>query len=284
MNDYVVDIDQGNAQQMLIDESMKRLVVVDFWAEWCSHCKTLTPVLERLAGEYGGQFLLAKVNAEEQQMIAGQLGVRSLPTVILIKDGQPVDGFTGAQPESAVREVLDKYLPKPWDLDLQSARELMSGGDYSSALPLLRQAHTSAGGQIDITLTLADCLLQSNRMDEAEELLAEVRMADQDEYYKTLMARLELQKQSAKSPEIEALESELERNPDDKAIQLQLAVQYSQNGMHAEALELLLKLLRGDMNYQDGAAKKLFLDMLATLGKADPLAIKYQRRYYTLLY
>ena len=110
---HIVEIDESNAQQLLIDESMTRPVVVDFWADWCGPCKQLMPILEKLADEYQGAFLLAKVNADEQQMLAQQLGVRSLPTVMVIKEGQPIDGFSGAQPESAVREMLDKHLPSP---------------------------------------------------------------------------------------------------------------------------------------------------------------------------
>ena len=111
MNEHIVDIDETNAQALLIEESHKRPVVVDFWADWCEPCKTLMPLLEKITTEYDGAFLLAKVNADTQQMIAQQFGVRSLPTVMVIQNGQPVDGFMGAQPETAVRELLQKYLP-----------------------------------------------------------------------------------------------------------------------------------------------------------------------------
>ena len=94
---HIVEIDESNAQQLLIEESMTRPVVVDFWADWCGPCKQLMPILERLADEYQGAFLLAKVNADEQQMLAQQLGVRSLPTVMVLKEGQPIDGFSGAR-------------------------------------------------------------------------------------------------------------------------------------------------------------------------------------------
>ena len=284
MNPHVVDIDQSNAQQLLIEESARRLVMVDFWAEWCSHCKTLTPLLEKLASEYNGQFLLAKVNADEQQMIASQLGVRSLPTVIIFKDGQPIDGFTGAQSESEIKVLLDKYLPKPWEADLQQGKELLTQGDAAGALPILRQAHADAENHPPVILSLSECLLELNRLEEAESLLGQIKMADQDEYFKTLVARLELQQESAKSPEIDALEQQLATSPDDLHLQLQLAVQYNQNNLHAEALETLLSILQKDLEFEEGEAKKFFLDMLATLGKGDPLAIKYQRKYYTLLY
>lgn len=284
MNANVLDVDQSNAQQVLIEESQNRLVVVDFWAEWCEHCKNLTPLLEKLAAEYDGKFLLAKVDAEENQMITGQLGVRSLPTVMLFKDGQPIDGFAGAQPESEVRALLEKHLPPPWLEEVSQAQALMTDGDLTGALDLLRQASKTAGNSVEVLLPLASCLIQLNRLDEAESLLQEVKLADQNDYFKTLMAQLELQRESAKSPEIEALERQIADNPNDPVLQLQLAVQYNQHSLHGEALELLLSLLRSDINFGDGEAKKLFLDIITTLGKSDPLSIKYQRKYYTLLY
>ncbi len=107
----IVDINLENAKQLLVDESFTRPVLIDFWADWCAPCKSLMPILEKLANEYAGAFLLAKVNADEMGMISSQFGVRSLPTVILMKDGQPIDGFAGALPEKEVRELLEKYLP-----------------------------------------------------------------------------------------------------------------------------------------------------------------------------
>ncbi|MCB1676900.1 MAG: thioredoxin, partial [Halioglobus sp.] len=106
MSDFIVNIDHSNAARLLIEESRTRPVVVDFWAHWCEPCKVLMPLLEKIADEYQGAFLLAKVNADEQQGIVQQFGVRSLPTVMVIQDGQPVDGFVGAQPEAQVRQML----------------------------------------------------------------------------------------------------------------------------------------------------------------------------------
>ncbi len=280
----IVDIDQTNAQQILVDESFNRIVLVDFWADWCEPCKSLMPILEKLANEYDGQFLLAKVNADEMQMIATQLGVRSLPTVLVFKDGQPVDGFNGAQPESAVRELLDKYLPKSWDLDLLKAQELMDEESFDDALPILRKAVTDSGNQTNIVFALADVLLHLNRLDDAESALSGIGLVDQDDTYRALQARLELQKESSKNPELDALEQALAASPNDKQLQMQLAVQYHQSQMHGQALELLYSVLKSDLNFDDGNAKKFYLDILAALGKGDPLAIQYQRKYYTLLY
>ncbi len=282
--DYIVDIDETNAAQLLIEESHQRPVVVDFWADWCEPCKVLMPMLEKIADEYQGAFLLAKVNADQQQMITQQFGVRSLPTVMVIQGGQPVDGFAGAQPEAQVREMLQKYLPKPWDGLLQIAQEAMVAGDFASAISPLRQAWEESGRALDITLAYAHALIESQRLDEAEEVLNTVRMADQDADWEQLKAQITLKREAAKSPEIEALEQQVEQSPDDLDLKAELAVAYSGAGYAKEALENLFLVLRSDLNHGDGGTKKSFLDTVASLGKGDPLAAEYQRKLYSLLY
>lgn len=280
----IVDVDENNAQQVLIEESQRRLVLVDFWAEWCAPCKSIMPILEKLVAEYDGQLLLARVNADEQQGIAAQFGVRSLPTVAIMKDGQPIDGFAGAQPESAIRELLEKHLPKPWDLLLQQGLALLAEGSAAEALPLLRQAHEQSQQRADICIALARTFLELNRAPEAEEAISTVKLADQDAEYEQIKAQIELKQEAAKSPEITSLEQQLEKDPDNLDIAYQLAIQYSQDDHHRDALELLFSILKKDSQFQEGAAKKSLLDMLASLGKGDPLAVEYQRKVYTLLY
>tara|TARA_R110002049_G_scaffold114812_13_gene266186 strand:+ start:1445 stop:2299 length:855 start_codon:yes stop_codon:yes gene_type:complete len=284
VTDYIVNIDETNASALLIEESHKRPVVVDFWAEWCEPCKTLMPLLEKIAQEYQGAFLLAKVNADEQQGIAQQLGVRSLPTVMVIQGGQPVDGFAGAQTESFVREMLEKYLPKPWDGLLQQGLEAMQRGEFNEALAPLRQAWQDSKQQHDITLSYAHALIEALRLDEAEALLDGVRMADQDAGYEQLRAQLEIKREAAKSPEITALEEQLAANPDDLDLRYQLGVQYTNAGQFREAMEQLVTILRKDIDHGDGATKRMLLDSIASLGKGDPLAVEYQRKLYSLLY
>ena len=284
MTDFIVNIDESNAAALLIEESHKRPVVVDFWADWCEPCKVLMPLLEKIANEYNGAFLLAKVNADEQQMITQQFGVRSLPTVMVVVDGQPVDGFAGAQPETQVRQMLEKHLPKPWDGLLQMAREAMERGEFSAALTPLRQAWEDSGQQLDITFAYAHALIECQRLDEAEKLLDGVRLADQDATYEQLRAQLQIKREAAKSPEIEALEQQLAADPDNLDLRYQLAVQYTNAGQFGEAMAYLVEVLRKDLNHGDGATKKALLDTIASLGKGDPLAAEYQRKLYSLLY
>jgi putative thioredoxin len=295
---HIVEITLENAKELLIEESFKRPVVVDFWADWCGPCKSLMPILEKLANEYAGAFLLAKVDAEEQHMISAQFGIQSLPTVMVIKDGQPVDGFMGALPEIQVREVLEKHVSKP-ETALQKAQALMAEEKYQEALPLLREAHEESEKLIpmmirdtnqpskeaaSIACLMAKCHLELNRLDNAEAILSGIKMADRDALYEQLQAQIALKKQAAKTPELNALEIAFAANPQDMQIRYSLALQLSHESQHRDALTHLIEILRLDRQFAEGAARKSFNDIVAALGKADPLAIEFQRKLFTLLY
>lgn len=279
-----IDITAANAKAYLIDESFVRPVVVDFWADWCAPCKTLMPLLEKLAEEYAGDFLLAKVNADEQGVIASQFGVRSLPTVMVMLEGRPVDGFVGAQPEVEVRKLLDKYLPKPWDKLLEKGLALLEAGDAAGAVSVLQEAYASSNQRADMACALADAYLDLKRITEAADILGKIRLADQGPDYQQMMAKLELAQNAQKAPEVSALEQRLAQDPGNQEVQFQLAVQYSQHQYHREALELLFQMLQKNLAARDGEVRKIYSDVLAVLGKKDPLAIEYQRKLYALLY
>ena len=284
MNPDIVDIDESNAQQYLIDESASRPVLVDFWADWCSPCKALLPILEKLVTEFQGQFLLAKVDCDKLQQLAAQFGVRNLPSVVLMKDGQPVDGFTGLQPESAIRELLEKHLPKPWETQFQQALQLLEQQQAEEALVLLKQAWTDSGQRADIAMSYAETLLQLNRSEDAESVLNSIPMVDQDSNFERLMAMLELKQQAADTPEIQALQQKLTQSPDDPELRFELAIQLSQVGRQREAMELLMGILKDDREFRDGEARRILLDIIRTLGKGDPLAAEYQRRLFAMMY
>lgn len=284
MSEFIVNVTMANAKELLIDESFQRPVLIDFWADWCGPCKSLSPILEKLANEYAGQFLLAMVNCDDEQRIAQQFGVRSLPTVMLMKDGQPVDGFTGAQTETVVRQLLEKFLPKPWDLQLDQARAAIEAGDHGTALTLLRAAYEDSRKRADIGLELAGVLVAMKRFDEAQAQLDLIKLADRDQRYQQLLAQLELQREAAKTPEIRALEEKLRTAPDDLESAYQLALGYNQNQQHRESLDLLIDILRKNKQFRDGGAKKTLLDIIAVIGNSDPLAKEYQRKLFSLMY
>ena len=282
--DVVVDIDENNASQLLIEESHNRLVVVDFWAEWCEPCKTLMPILEKIAAEYEGAFLLARVNADDQQMIAQQFGVRSLPTVMLVLEGKPVDGFTGAQSESVVRQILEKHLPPPWEGLLLEARSLVESGDSTKAISLYRQVWETSEQAIKVGIEYAQVLVDCMRLDDAENVLETIPKIDQDASYDQVFAQIKIKREASRSPELEALEQDLEKDPQNNEVKVKLAVQYTGIGQYREALELLMAALEKDINHDEGATKKMLLDTITSLGKADPLAAEFQRKLFSLLY
>lgn len=279
----IVDLTLDNAQD-IIGKSHEQLVVVDFWADWCDPCKKLMPIMEKLAQQYAGQLILAKVNADDQQMLAAQFGVRSLPTVMIIKQGQPVDGFSGAQTEAQVRALLQKYLPDPWDSLVQQAKELQQKEQHQQALPLLRQAYTDSEKQTDIAKLLALSLIELNRCDEAKQLLDVIKTSDTGAEYQRLLSLLELKDTAALSPELDALEKQWRQQPDNYGIARELAIKLSQQNRHNQGLDILMEILRNDINADDGQVKKTLLDILTSLDKSDPLAVNYQRQLFTLLY
>ncbi|HNC69599.1 MAG TPA: thioredoxin [Pseudomonadales bacterium] len=284
MTELVVEITRENAQQMLIEESRHRAVLIDFWAEWCSPCKMLMPILDKLVREYDGQVMLAKVDCDRLQPIAEQFGVRSLPTVILMKDGQPVDGFVGAQTESAVRAMLERHLPKPWDNTIAQAQELLAAGDAPAALPLARSAYEDSGQRADIAKVYADTLIELNRLDDAQSVIDAIPMVEHDSDYERLLSELQLKRQAADTPEIQALLEAYQRAPDDMDIGYQLAVQFSQSGRTREALDILVEIVRREREFRDGEARRTLLDIIRSLGKGDPLAAEYQRKLFALMY
>ena len=279
----IIDINESNLQQAL-EQSMTVPVLFYFWSDRSQHCQQLTPVLERLAQEYAGQFVLAKLDCDNEPMVASQFGLRAIPTVYLFQNGQPVDGFQGPQPEEAIRALLEKVLPREEELKAQQAMELVQQGKTLDALPLLKEAWQLSKQSSEIGFLLAEVLISLNRSDEAEAVLKVVPLQDQDTRYQGLMAQIDLLKQAADTPEIQQLQQQLESDPDNADLASKLALQLHQVGRNEEALELLYTHLRKDLNAADGQARKMLQEILAALGTGDALAAKYRRLLYSLLY
>lgn len=283
LNNSVINVTEANLHQTL-EQSASIPVLFYFWSERSQHCLQLNPILDKLASEYAGQFVLAKVDCDAEQMVASQFGLRAIPTVYLFKDGQPVDGFQGPQPEEFIRELLGRFLPKEEELKAAQAAELIAEGKMAEALPLLKEARALDPKRSDIALTLAEVQIALNRSDDAEAVLATIPLQDQDSRYHGLVAQIELLKQAADTPEIQLLQKQVEAEPENAVIAAQLALQLHQVGRNEEALELLMTHLRKDLAAADGAARKTLMDILAALGNGDALASKYRKQLYSLLY
>lgn len=287
-NQFIVDINEQNIQTVL-QQSTELPVLFYFWSERSPHCQELTVTLDRIASEYNGKFILAKLNCDEQQMLAGQFGLRAIPTVYLFQNGQPVDGFQGPQPEAAIIALLEKVLPNEDELKLLDAKKLLEEANYTDALPLLKHCWTHLKDHLgkprsDIGLLLAKALIASKQLDEAKTTLATIPLQDQDSTFHGLNAEIELLEQAANSPEIQQLQNALHNDPTNFELMIQLASQLMQVGRQEDALELIFKPLSKDLNAGDGQLKKALLDMLAALGTSHPLAASYRRKLYTLLY
>lgn len=279
----IIPINETNLQQTL-EQSMQVPVLFYFWSARSQHCQELTPVLERLAHEYAGQFVLATLDCDAEPAVAQQFGLRSIPTVYLFQNGQPVDGFQGPQPEEAIRSLLHKVLPKEEELKAQEGMRLMQEGNVLDALPLLKEAWQLSNKNSEMGFLLAEALIALNRSDEAEAVLSVVPLQDKDTRYQGLIAQIDLLKQAADTPEIQELQQQIEADPDNAQLATKLAIQLHQVGRNEEALALLFSHLQKDLGAAEGEARKILQEILAALGTGDALAAKYRRQLYSLLY
>jgi len=280
----MITINLENFQQVVLDESKNKLVLIAFWAEQVPESIQLRDTLATKIQPFSEQMLMASLDCQSQQQIAQQFAIQDLPTAILIKDGQPLDGISGPQTDESIATFLDKHLPKAQDILLAQAQAALTDNNLSEAQSAINQAYQFDAERVDIKLVLIDVNIQTGNTDEAQGLLDTIMMVDQDSYYQALMAKLELAKQAANSPEIQALEAQLASKPDDIEIKHQLAAQYSQVNRHEEALTLLFRLVQaGDADTKE-KSKELFLDILKALPDGDVIATKFRRKLYTLMY
>lgn len=279
----IVDVNESNLHQVL-EQSTTLPVLFYFWSGRSQHCLELEPVLDKLAQEYAGQFVLAKVDCDAEQRVAAQFGLRSIPTMYLFKDGQPLDGFQGPQPEEAIRELLKRALPKEEELKVAQAQQLIQEDKLPEAMQLLKDAWQLSQQRSDIGLMLAEVQIQINRSEDAEAVLATIPLQDRDTRYHSLVAQIELLKQAADTPEIQHLQQQLDADPQNAELAVQLALQLHQVGRNEEALELLMGFLKKDLAVANGSARKTLMDIMAALGTSDALAARYRRQLYSLLY
>ncbi len=283
MNDsaFVIEVTEKNYQQAVIEQSFQTPVLVDFWASWCQPCQMLMPLLSSLAQQYGGKFILAKINTEEQQALAAQFGIRSIPTVKLFKNGQPVDEFAGALPESQIRAFLDKHIPRESDALVEQALAMT---DSEQALELLQQAKAADGQNANIDLAMAQIHAQLGHSAQALELLQSLPAEQRSQAEtKTLENQLLFASELEQAPSLETLQQRLEADEKDSEARYLLALRQIVNGNYEAALEQLLTLMRMDRQFKDDAARKTLIrvfDMLAD----DPLVPRYRSRMMSLIY
>jgi putative thioredoxin len=284
---YIFDVTSANFEQLVLENSFHKPVLVDFWAEWCAPCKALMPLLAKITEEYGGELVLAKVNCDIEQDVVARFGVRSLPTVVLFKDGQPVDGFAGAQPESAIRAMLEPHVQAPAapEADLfETAQTLFAEGRISEAENLLKQSLAEDNENAAALILYARCLAERGELGEAEAVLDAVKGDEHKQALAGARAQLTFLRQANDLPEVADLKSRLAQNGEDDEAAYQLAIQQLARQQHEAALDGLLKLFVRNRGYAEGLPHKTLLQVFDLLGSDHPLVTTYRRKLYQALY
>lgn len=285
---YIFDVSgAASFEQLVIENSFHKPVLVDFWAEWCAPCKALMPLLAKITEQYAGELLLAKVDCDVEQDIVQRFGIRSLPTVVLFKDGQPVDGFAGAQPEAAIRQMLAPHVaePAPAAADpLEAAQALFADGRFADAEALLKQLLTENNEHAAALILYARCLAERGELGEAEAVLNAVKGDEHKQALAGAKAQLTFLRQAADLPEVADLKSRLAQDAGDDEAAYQLAVQQLARQQYEPALDALLRLFVRNRGYQDGLPHKTLLQVFDLLGGDHPLVTTYRRKLYQAIY
>jgi putative thioredoxin len=282
---FVVTVTTANFESVVIDGSFDRPVLVDFWADWCAPCKSLMPILAKLADEYNGQFILAKVNTEEEQALAAHFGIRSLPTVQLFKSGQPVDQFMGALPEAQVREFLERHLPRAGDGLLVQALGMIAAGKLDQAATLIERARAEDPANARVALAEAQLAAARGDMDGATALLERLPIElAKDPEVAALRGQLRFAAALVGAPAPAVLTARLAANANDSEARYLLAAHSVLASDFAGALEGLLALMKRDRNYGDDAGRKGMVAIFDLLGGQGDLVSRYRAKMMTALY
>jgi putative thioredoxin len=275
----------------VIEASKASLVLVDFWAPWCGPCKQLTPMLEKVVRSYKGRVRLVKINTDENAGIAGQLRIQSLPTVYAFRDGRPLDGFMGAQPESAIRQIVDRLLgpddTAEADIEavLGSGDEALEAGDFPGAAEVYAAVLEADPQNVRAVLGLARVYLASGDLKRSEATLEVIAPAKRKlAAYESVKAALDLAKKAGTTDNRAELETRLSADPTDHQARFDLAVALAARGEKAQAVDHLIEIVRRQRTWNEEAARQQLVQLFDAWGHKDPATTDGRRKLAALLF
>ena len=288
VGELIKDSDTNNFSTDVIDQSTNIPVVVDFWAPWCGPCKQLSPTLDKLAREYGGKIQLVKINVDENQELATQMRVQSIPMVVAFKDGQPVDGFAGALPESQLRQFFEKLTGSegsPIEQALEKASMMVANGDTQNAAEIYSQILAQDPINAASHAGVAKCLIEAEGIEKAQ---AYLKGLDADilnkEKVKSVLAAIALEHASTDTEETDSLRQKLDTRPDDPQLRYDLAIALYGDGCSEEAINILVELVKTHKTWNEEAARAQLLKIFEALGHSDPITIEGRRKLSVVIF
>ena len=282
---YIHNVSVENFQALVLENSFKQPVLVDFWADWCQPCQTLMPLLAKLADEYNGKFHLAKVDTEAQQQLAAHFQIKSLPTMKLFVNGQQVDERMGALPESEIRGLIDQHLSSESDTMMAAAHQANQEGRTQDAMDIMNQALSKDPDNAELKIDIAQLVMTQGDSVAALALLDSLDAEGKsNESAIKLRAEIEMAEKLKDLPPIEDIEQKLAENPDDLAALMDKSNHFTATAEYDQAMQCLIRVMTLDRKYEDDAGRNALLALFDMLGGEHPSVQRYRRKMFTLLH